>query len=197
MKKAKHISMIMIGILSCVLFLTGVSASDTDSSANASFLLEGKEYTLPIDFSELTADGWTTTTDVEHELGSMTETAVHMRKEGTDDSCWLDTYVFNGSDNTKKIKDCQICMVMITRSSSEGISFELSNGLKPGDDQAAVSGIMGEPDDSSDDDMAAVVSYGHENVEGRITFCWFKEEAAKASDYIMVGRYQTVETETS
>ena len=162
----------------------------------SSFILDGKEYTLPFDQTVLEEAGWTNSQDMDAELGGMTLTSVNWEKEGVTSGVLLSFNAFNGSGDSKKIKDCPIGSVTVTRGALDNYSFSLPNGLKPGDDLAAVTALMGEPDaiDESNNYMSAY--YFDENAASKVTFFWNKDEGQNNGDYICLECYQEAATDT-
>ena len=191
-------------ILTAVVFaatvITGalvVSAAEQEAGSYNSFMLEGKEYTLPFDYTQFEADGWTTSDNLDGTLDGMTLTSLYMYKDGGDEYETLNMDILNGSGNTIPIREGKLCSIMFTRRQLDVFSFELPGGITPADDQATVTGLLGEPEYTSETDDYTIITYGDEYEQGKLTFCWNKDETMKDQDYIVVECYQTVETETS
>ena len=174
-------------------------ASSDSANLLRSFTLEGKDYTLPFDYTDLEKDGWTPSWDVDTELDGHTYTRLSLEKEIQGTTAFFDICVFNGTGNAKKIRDCQVCSVMVTKRNLDmyKYSFALSNGIKPGDDIATVLSIMGNPDRSTEFDYCTIGVYGDRNNGGSIQFDWYKDEGEKDSNCITMECFQTTETETS
>ena len=166
------------------------TAPETTPAVDCSFTLEGKNYTLPFDFSQLEADGWTTDTDMSQELKGYSYTFIHIKKDGKDQNLTIDIY--NGTGNNKALKDCKVSEIDITVKEAETYSFALSNGLKAGDDQAAVTAAMGTPTDTSDSENSTSLYYGENRDKGQISFTWWKDADAEAngSNSISVAFFQ-------
>ena len=170
---------------------TAAQAAETQSAVDCSFTLEGKEYTLPFDYSVLEADGWSTDVDVSQELGGMTYTFIFMNK---DNKGSMTFYIYNGSGNNKAVKDCQVAGVKCSKDNLDDYSFALSNGLKPGDDRETVEAAMGTPTNSNDYDSSVQIDYGENRDTGQISFVWFTESG---NAEIEISNYQREETTTS
>ena len=157
-----------------------------------SFILEGKKYTLPFDYAVLEKDGWEPLDDSEDpndKIDGMKDELFSMKKVGKErkNGEMLTVWVFNGSGNKRKIKDCKIGGIVVAEKDLGYFSFELSNGLKPGDEQETVRGIMGEPDEFGDWDSFYKDEYGEKKETGLITFEWKKDEIKdKGEDYIRI-----------
>ena len=188
-------TLVSLSVMSAALLVPGFEAAASEPAAefSPSFVLEGETYTLPFDYSDLEANGWTPAYDVEKELGGMTATDIAMEK----DSLNVSFGVLNGSGNAKPIKDCQISEITVGKQNLESFSYELTNGLKPGDDLETIIDVMGEPDNRTDYDDITILSYGDEYDGGEVRFGIYNDEADRKLDYISLYCYQAVETETS
>ena len=168
-----------------------------------SFILEGKKYTLPFDYAVLEKDGWEPLDDSEDpndKIDGMKDELFSMKKVGKErkNGEMLTVWVFNGSGNKRKIKDCKIGGIVVAEKDLGYFSFELSNGLKPGDEQETVRGIMGEPDEFGDWDSFYKDEYGEKKETGLITFEWKKDEIKdKGEDYIRIFFCPPENTESS
>ncbi len=170
---------------------TAVPVAETQPEVDCSFTLEGKEYTLPFDYSVLEADGWSTDIDASQELGGMTYTFIYMKK---DNKGSMTFYVYNGSGNNKAVKNCQVAGIKCSKDTLDDYSFALSKGIKPGDDQETVEAAMGTPTNSNDYDSSVQIDYGESSNTGQISFVWFTESG---NAEIEVSNYQKEETTTS
>ena len=167
------------------------------AQVDCSFKLEGKSYTLPFAYSQLEADGWTTDIDMDQELDAYTYTFIHIRKDGKDETISVD--LFNGTGNTQKLKDCKVSAIEFTERLTQSYSFELGNGIKPGDDQATVTAAMGTPTNTSDSDSYSSIYYGESRDSGQIGFVWWKdaETVANGNNQLTVSYYQREGSATS
>ena len=77
----------------------------------------------------------------------------------------------------------------------EKCSFSLGNGLKPGDDPAAVSELMGTPFYTDDESNPRYFYYGEDKETGQIRFDWDKDDPSKS--FIMIEYYPAAEITTS
>ena len=190
-------TMISLVLLSAALIVPASEASAGESAAESlpSFILEGKEYTLPLDYAVLEKDGWITSDNVDYELDDNTVTLVYMRREGTEDDTEICFSVYNGSGSTKKIRDCQVSKVSLSEQYLEWYSFEFSNGIKPGDDMETVKRVMGDPDKIDVNDSSTIYYYGDENRGGEITFTWYNDdlEYYEGCDSMAIEYYQRAE----
>ena len=168
------------------------------AAVDCSFTLEGKNYTLPFDYSTLEADGWKAAADMDEELGGMTYTSLQMQKKGIDDD-YLYFDIYNGSGNKTKLKDCQVAGIEVRKQNLDNFSFALANGLKPGDDKAAVEKIMGSPTSGNEYDKYVNSFYGENRDTGQIGFVWWKDSEAKenGNDSIELRYFKRVATATS
>ena len=159
-----------------------VNSDDTKGSASApigpavdcTFVLEGKQYSMPLNINDLLADGWTTKANLDEELGGYTSTWLNLDKEGLDKNITVD--MVNGSGNSKKRSDCNVSRIKVTLSMLDSISFELGNGLKPGDPQESVIEKMGQPTNTYEFDTYTEFVYGDNAKTGKISFLWGKED---------------------
>lgn len=154
--------------------LNAISGGE-EAQVDCSFTLEGKSYTLPFDYSQLEADGWKTDTDLNQELQGYTYTFIFIEKEGKEGHLTVDLY--NGTGNTKKLKDCKVSEIEVNSRDLENYSFSLANSLKPGDDINTVTTIMGTPTNSNADDHDTTYTYGESRDTGQISFVWFADDA--------------------
>ena len=153
-------------------------------SLDCSFTLEGKEYTLPVDFSVLEADGWDPAVDPDKEINDRTYTIIYMKKPDKEkDILFL---LLNDSGNKAKVKDCKLVSIDIYKSTLDEYSFALSNGLKPGDDKETVESLMGTPTHTSETDKYVSFVYGAGRETGKIKFVWWKEEELREQGHDVV-----------
>jgi hypothetical protein len=194
MKLKKQVVALLFAVLSLSLTQV-VFAESTDSLC--SFILEGKTYTLPFDLTVLEEDGWSFSyPDPDYELGGMTATTLSLTKEIQGTSAYLSIEAFNGSGDNKKIKDCQVCSVTVSKKNTNdyNYSFSLLNGIKPGDDIETVMAAMGEPDNISEMDDLVIATYGDRKNGGCITFDCYDDNDRNV---IVVEHYKKIETQTS
>ena len=173
-------SLIMLIILQAALTISVFSPSsavfaentgDEATSSLASFTLERKEYTMPIDYSVLVEDGWDIAVDPDFILDSNCFTTASMIPENTD-LYPINISIYNGGDDSRKVRDCKISKIFIQEDYLQFYTFELSNGLRPGDDISVVMDKMGTPDTSKEEDYQTLISYGNERHGGEISFSW-------------------------
>ena len=149
---------------------------ENEAQVDCSFTLEGKQYTLPFDYSQLELDGWKTDTDMTQELNGYTYTFIYIEKEGKDHK-HISVDIYNGTGDTKQLKDCKVCEIEVNKWNLEDYSFALANGLKPGDDQNMVTSIMGTPTNTDTTDNYTASYYGDNRDTGKIDFVWFNDDA--------------------
>ena len=173
-----------------------IPGSESQYADQCKFVLEGKEYTLPFDYSVLEADGWQTSTDMSQSLDGLTYTFVYINKDGKPN---ITVDVFNGSGNSKKLSECKVTSIKFKKAQLSDYSFELGNGLKPGDDKDAVEKVMGAPTESNEYDEYLTNTYGKSRDEGEIEFTWWKDEESKKNgeDQIEVSYMLREETASS
>ena len=170
---------------------------ETAPAVDCSFTLEGKAYTMPFDYSQLEADGWTTDTDMSQELKGYTYTFIYIKKDGKDEKLTIDIY--NGTGNNKALKDCKVSTIDITEKQAETYSFALGSGVKPGDDQTTVAAAMGTPTNDEENDNYYSYSYGESRDTGKIHFVWWKDPKSQANGHnsIQISYFQQEESVSS
>ena len=165
---------------------------------DCSFELDGKKYTLPLKPQELIADGWIDYyEDLGEELSGTEDTQGVFYKNDKDGKMGptVNVWFYNNTGSVKKGSECMISGIYFEQGTLEKCSFSLGNGLKPGDDPAAVSELMGTPYYTNDESNPDYFYYGEARETGQIRFDWDKENPSKS--YILIEYFPVAEIATS
>ena len=165
---------------------------------DCSFELDGKKYTLPLKPQDLIADGWIDYyEDLGNELSGTEDTQGVFYKNDKDGKMGptVNVWFYNNTGSVKKGSECMISGIYFEQGTLEKCSFSLGNGLKPGDDPAAVSELMGTPFYTDDESNPRYFYYGEDKETGQIRFDWDKDDPSKS--FIMIEYYPAAEITTS
>ena len=165
---------------------------------DCSFELDGKKYTLPLKPQDLIADGWIDYyEDLGNELSGTEDTQGVFYKNDKDGKMGptVNVWFYNNTGSVKKGSECMISGIYFEQGTLEKCSFSLGNGLKPGDDPAAVSELMGTPFYTDDESNPRYFYYGEDKETGQIRFDWDKDNPSKS--FIMIEYYPAAEITTS
>ena len=165
---------------------------------DCSFELDGKKYTLPLKPQDLIADGWIDYyEDLGEELSGTEDKQGVFYKNDKDGKMGptVNVWFYNNTGSVKKGSECMISGIYFEQGTLEKCSFSLGNGLKPGDDPAAVSELMGTPYYTNDESNPDYFYYGESRETGQIRFDWDKENPSKS--YILIEYFPVTEIATS
>lgn len=169
-----------------------------DAAIDCSFELDGKKYTLPLKPQDLIADGWI---DYYEDLGDelsgtdYTQRVFYKNDKEGNMGPTVNVWFYNNTGSVKKISECMISGIYFEQGTLEKCSFSLGNGLKPGDDPAAVTETMGTPYYTDDESNPRYFYYGEDKETGQIRFEWDKDNPSKS--YILIEYYPAAEIATS
>ncbi len=139
--------------------------------------IDGVEYTLPFDFSELAAQGYAINPKYDQDLPG--HKYMIMGPTPKKDDLSLDVQFWNPTDDTKKVSECQIGQISFRGNSKHEV-------ILPGDFKydaltLTVDDIIakyGEPDEKIDSDDFIIITY-KQDVYSSIKFTVYKDEAKK------------------
>lgn len=161
------------------------SAIQTETHFSFSFELDGRNYRLPFDATRFQEEGlfndFTIQGNLDNDLEPDTMQILFISEDEDKAEEDLTIFIYNGTEETKKVIDCQVSGISVSVADLEHHSFALSNGLKPGDDFATVCQVMGEPDFYSEEDNYDCAFYNYYDGDGEVRFYFHKDDPSWSS----------------
>ena len=186
---------IVCAIVLFAVLVTGCGGGNTNKEENVkesadrpnfdySFELDGRKYSIPFEATRFQEEGLyndiTIQANLDNDLEPDNMQILFISEDEDLGNDNLTIYIYNGTEETKKVIDCQVAGISVSVADLEYHSFSLGNGLKPGDDYETVRKVMGEPDFHDEGEKYDCAFYDYHDGRGEVRFYFHKDDPSSS-----------------